>query len=100
MKVIVCRLRVGMALLCMIMAAATVFAQIDDGRITGGVEDQSKGAVKGATVKVTNERTGDVRTVAASDDGSFSVAPLKPSFYTVSISADVFSSAEMKNVQV
>src|SRR5262245_20692691 len=58
-------------------------AQSDAGRISGTVRDQSNAIVAGATVTVTNEKTGEARTVQSNDQGYFLVAPLKPSTYTI-----------------
>jgi hypothetical protein len=72
----------------------SVAAAQSDGRVSGTVRDQSNAFVAGATVKVRNEKTGEVRAVLSSDAGYFVVSPLKPSIYTVSAEKSGFSTIE------
>src|SRR4051794_39717315 len=65
-----------------------------DGRVSGTVRDQSNAFVAGATVKVKNEKTGEVRAALSNDAGYFVVSPLKPSTYTVSAGKPGFSTIE------
>jgi len=76
-----------------------VFGQSDSGRIAGQVTDQNGAIVPGATVTVKNERTGEERTATSSEDGTFIVAALKASTYSVTVSANGLS-AKASNLQV
>ncbi len=67
----------------------SAFAQ-GDGRIAGTVTDTAGAVVPGATVTITNEATGDVRTATSSAQGSFLIVALKPSTYTVAVSSSNF----------
>ena len=100
MKPIFSRVRVAVVVLCIAGGAAGAFSQVDSGRITGTVQDPSKAAIMGATVVVTNERTGEEHTYTTSADGSFLASPLQPSFYTIAVSKDGFASAKITGVQV
>jgi len=71
-----------------------------DGRITGTVTDANGGVVSGATVTITNEQTGEARTVTAKNDGTFSVVALKPSQYTVVVNGGNFETTTKKGVSV
>ena len=51
--------------------------------ITGQVTDSTGAIVVGATVTVTDNATGNQRTVQTNEDGRFVVAPLAPGTYTV-----------------
>ncbi len=82
------------------LLAPAIFAQTDQGRISGRVTDANGAVVPGATVTVTNEQTGEVRMVTAKDDGSFFVVALKPSKYTISLAATNFETSTMKNIDV
>ena len=75
-------------------------AQTDTGRISGTVRDLAKAVIQGATVTVKNERTGEDRTVATNDHGSFLVSNLKPSTYSVRVSAPGFGNSETTGLQV
>ena len=76
------------------------FAQTDQGRIAGTVRDQNHAVVPGASVTVKNERTGDERTVATNDQGSYQISNLKPSIYTLRVGAPGFGNSEITGLQV
>src|SRR5262245_15086694 len=67
--------------------SGVALAQIDQASVSGTVHDQNKAVVTGATVTVKNDRTGDVRTATAKEDGSFTIRNLKPSTYTITVTA-------------
>src|SRR5262249_6468150 len=75
-------------------------AQVDQARITGVVRDPNNAVVPGATITVKNERTGDVRTTTSKEDGSFVVVNLKPSLYTIRVTAANFAKSEYTNVEI
>lgn len=75
-------------------------AQIDQGRIAGTVTDANGGVVSGASVTVTNEKTGEVRTVSAKADGTFLVVALIPTRYTVAASAANFETTTRKSLDL
>ncbi len=85
-------------LISIFFAAASVLAQSDTARLTGTVVDANGAAVAGAAVTLTNERTGESRTVTARDDGTFIVPALQPAMYTIKASAPNFEPATRKNV--
>ena len=75
----------------------TVLAQTE-GRVSGSVRDQSGAFVAGASVTVKNERTGDTRTAVSSERGTFLIAALKPSTYTIRVEKPGFSPLEYANM--
>src|SRR5262249_14145789 len=75
-------------------------AQIDQARITGVVRDQNNAIIPGATITVKNERTGEVRTTTANQEGSFTVTNLKPSLYTIQVTATNFTKSEYTGVEI
>jgi hypothetical protein len=88
------------ALTIQLLMPIASFAQTDQGRITGVVCDQNKAVIAAATVAVKNERTGEERTITTNDQGSYLVAGLKPSVYTVRTVAPGFGTSEMTGLQV
>jgi hypothetical protein len=70
------------------------WAQVDMGRITGTVHDQSGAFVVGATVTVKNEKTGEERTATTNQDGYYLVTGLKASNYTIRVTSDKFAATE------
>jgi len=94
-------------LLNILFALTTLFglpgvmlAQVDQARITGVVRDQNNAVVSGATITVRNERTGDIRTTTSNQEGGFTVSNLKPSLYTIQVTAANFGKAEYTSVEL
>jgi hypothetical protein len=75
-------------------------AQIDQARITGVIRDQNNAMIPGATITVKNERTGETRTTASNQDGTFAISNLKPSLYTIQVTAANFAKAEYTSVEL
>ena len=83
-------------------AAATVATPAVAQTITSGVEgqvaDESGAAIPGATVTVTDTRTGQTRTLTAGADGNFRVGSLVPGGpYTVTATAPGFEGQTVEN---
>lgn len=78
------------------------FAQTSTGRISGTIADQAGGAISGAKVIITNERTNAERTAESNADGNFTVSGLDPSTYSIKVSQQGFADNEVKglNLQV
>jgi hypothetical protein len=63
---------------------ATLFAQLQSGRILGTVYDPQHAGIPGATVVVTNLATNIAKTVITDSEGNYVVTPLDPGNYRVS----------------
>ena len=81
------------------LAGTAAFAQTDTGRIAGTVADQNGGVVPGATVTIRNNATGEERTAISTAEGIYSVAALRASDYTITVSA-LGLTAKVENVKV
>lgn len=92
-------IRTIVLLACVMVFAAAGYAQFRAG-IQGTVTDTTGAAVKGATVKVTNQETGASQEVTTGDTGFYSVAHLAPGLYTVAVSFTGFKTNVIKDVQV
>jgi hypothetical protein len=86
--------------LAFMLAAIAASAQSDQGRLRGTVHDQTKAVVPGATITVRNERTGEERTAATDERGSYLVTNLRPSLYTIEANAPQFAAARAAGVQI
>ncbi len=98
-------IRSGAALLILLLAccglATTARAQVLYGSLTGSVQDKTGAIIPGASVTVTNQGTGEVRAVTASQSGDYSVLDVLPGVYTVSIPANgSFAPYAEKNIQI
>src|SRR5437868_1204560 len=80
------------------MALGLVYAQTDAARLAGTVTDTSGAVIPGASITVTNERTGQSRKVQTNENGQYLVTPLPPSQYTVTAESKGMSNAEFKGL--
>lgn len=98
------KLRYSIAASLMAIGAATAIAapaqaqQITTG-IQGQVSDDNGAAIGGATVIVTDTRTGAARTLTTGADGRFNTSGLTTGGpYTVSVTADAFEGQTLQNI--
>jgi hypothetical protein len=84
--------------LAILLASVPLFAQGNAGRILGVINDQSGGAVSGATVTVTDVQRGTTRTLAADVTGAYNAPNLLPSTYTVRADFKGFKAVERQNI--
>ncbi|MCS7023437.1 MAG: TonB-dependent receptor [Bryobacteraceae bacterium] len=78
-------------LLTVLLGARTLLAQTSSGAINGVVLDPSGAVVPGALVRLIGAETGDlVRELTTGPDGNFSAPLLRPSIYTIEVSAPGF----------
>src|SRR4029079_5652525 len=84
------------ALLAAIAVATPAPAQ-DTGVIAGTVVDASAGVLPGVTVTLTNENTGDVRTLVSNERGEFSFRAVTPGSYSVKVELAGFRTIEHRN---
>src|ERR1043166_7756673 len=81
-------LLIAVATVCFIqLPGHAVHAQQDQGRIGGVITDSQGALVPGASIVVKNEKTGEERTATSTDSGSYSIAGLRPSLYSVTATA-------------
>lgn len=97
-KFVVCLL----AALALIMACSGIaFSQEITGSIAGNVKDQNGGAVKGATVTVTDPATKQVvRSTTTNDEGQFTARDLHAQIFDVTVEATGFKKRIQSKVQV
>jgi hypothetical protein len=74
-----------------LFAAASAFAQIFPGRITGTVRDARGATVAGATVKLANPSTGLERTITTDETGDFNFPELALGTFQLTVSKDGFN---------
>jgi Carboxypeptidase regulatory-like domain/TonB-dependent Receptor Plug Domain len=70
------------------------------GALTGIVTDNSGAVIQEARVRVINEATGAVRTVASRQNGSYSVPLLPPGIYRVEFSRNGFKTAVKPGLEI
>lgn len=87
------------ALLALFCACA-MFAQRDLATLVGTVTDPSGGVIANATVTLTENDTNEIYTLKTNSAGEYIRPALKPSTYSISVSAPGFKKAEQKNVEL
>lgn len=92
--------RVLLAVLIVVAGVSPVTAQTSFGLVGGRVTDDTGGVLPGATVTVTNVRTGAVHTAITNAQGLYRVANLNPSEYTVRVDMAGFGSVQREKVVV
>src|SRR3984893_4456494 len=95
----VLHLTAGMMMLFFLICLP-IFSQTNQGRIQGGVFDQTGGAIAGASVSVTDVARGVAQTLTTDSAGQYSAVSLVPSTYTVRAEAKGFKTVEHTNVLV
>jgi outer membrane receptor protein involved in Fe transport len=79
---------------------ATGWAQLTRGSIAGTVKDNSGALMPGVTVIITNNATGQVRTVVTNESGFYRAPALEPGTYTVRSELQGFKVQENREVPV
>jgi hypothetical protein len=86
-----------LALFALLFTSA-LFAQRDLATLVGTVTDATGGVVANATVTLTEAGTGEVYTLTTNSAGEYIRPALKPSTYSISVSAPGFKKAEQKDI--
>ncbi len=76
------------------------FAQVDEGSITGLVQDPSGAVVPGAQVTLLNTDQGITLSTTTNSGGEYTFSPVRIGHYTVSVTAAGFSKTEQQNLSV
>jgi Carboxypeptidase regulatory-like domain/TonB-dependent Receptor Plug Domain len=95
--------RLLMVLFCTLILLPTdsILAQfLDQGAISGTVQDQSGAVIPGAQITLLSPDTGFKLTTNADRSGAFVFSPIKIGNYTMSVSAQGFENAVQKNITV
>ena len=92
----------GLLMLCLaLVSASTLRAQVLYGTLTGTVQDKTGAVVPNASVELTSQETGEVRTTQANANGEYRFVNVLPGQYTESVkAAGSFSGFTEKNIAV
>ena len=88
------------ALVAAFFMCLPVSAQLNTGRVSGAVTDQSGGAIAGAKVTVTEVATGVARNLVSDSAGQYGAPNLNPGIYTIRVEFMGFQTIDRENVQV
>lgn len=77
--------------------SSITFGQQDTGQLNGTVRDQNDAVVAGASVKITNAKTGAEKTTTTNSDGYYLITSVYPGEYNVTVSSKGFSDTKAKS---
>lgn len=79
------------AVLVMVLAASFVWAQVENGTISGTVRDTSGASVSGATITAHNTATSAERSTTSGDNGQYNIPGLAAGIYEVTVTSTGFA---------
>jgi hypothetical protein len=91
--------KVFLLLAAVCLTALTALAQANNGRLIGTVSSPD-GLVPNATVTITDNQTGRVRTLTTSSEGAFALPQLEVGTYTVQVTAPGFKTYTANEVKI
>ncbi len=91
-------LRWAATILAVLSLAALTYGQVTVGRISGVVTDQSGAVVEGATVTLTEPRSGATAQAATSDNGSYVFSSVAPGSYILTVEKPGFATRREEGV--
>lgn len=88
------------AFFLLLMHTQPVFGQVDEGSISGLVQDPSGAVVPNAQVELLNTDQGITLSTTTSGSGEYTFSPVRIGHYTLSVTAPGFSKTTQENLQV
>jgi hypothetical protein len=90
-----------LACVCLLLGLAPgAFAQVDEGSITGTIQDSSGAVVANAHVTLTNTDQGIKLEALTGSNGSYTFNPVRIGHYSLSVTAPGFETTTQKNIVV
>jgi hypothetical protein len=77
-----------------------VLAQTPTATLVGRITDATRASIVGASVKVRNVETNEVRAIESRVDGEFTAADLRPGFYEITVEKDGFKTARDRSIEL
>jgi hypothetical protein len=88
----------AIALLCVVSVTSRAFGQVDEGTITGTVEDSTGAVVPGAQVTLLNTDVGLKLESTSNGSGVYTFTPIRIGHYTVTVTASGFAKTTQSNI--
>ena len=82
------------------LICAPLFSQLNTGRISGAITDQTGGVIAGANVSVIDVARGETRSLITDSAGLYAAPNLNPGTYTVRAEFQGFRTLDRENVVV
>src|SRR5262245_33431372 len=91
---------VALLVLVAVLSPVPSSAQFDSGQISGFVRDSQEGALPGATVTVTNARTGTKRSVVTNSTGFYVIPDIPVGIYDVTVELQGFKKFSQPGIRL
>jgi hypothetical protein len=91
---------IPLAILLTMFLAPASFAQVLYGSIVGNVNDNSNAVVAGATVKITNKATNQIRETVTNESGGYTFTAVQTGTWEISVSKQGFKTVTNANIIV
>ena len=88
------------ALFLLLMQSQRVFGQVDEGSISGLVQDPTGAVVPNAQVTLLNTDQGITLTTTTNGGGEYTFSPVRIGHYSITVTAPGFSTTTQQNLQV
>jgi hypothetical protein len=88
------------AFFLLLIQGQRLFGQVDEGAITGTVQDPSGAVIPSAQVTLLNTDQGLTLTTTTNGSGEYTFSPVRIGHYSVSVTAPGFTTTNQKNLQV
>jgi hypothetical protein len=92
--------RIGWVTILVATLCLSIYGQTTSGTLTGTVFDPTGATVPGVMITATNDATGVVSSTTATSTGQYRINNLPGGKYTITATADGFTKAQIKNVDV
>ena len=90
----------SLVLCLLVFSTQHLFGQVDEGALTGVVQDPTGAVIPGAVVTLVNTDQGLSLQAKAGDNGSFTFSPVRIGHYKLTASAPGFSATTQENITV
>jgi hypothetical protein len=84
----------------LLVSGRSLFAQVDEGSISGAVQDPSGAVIPSAQVTLLNTDQGLTLTTTTNSGGEYTFSPVRIGHYSVSATAPGFTTTNQQNLQV
>ncbi len=84
----------------LLVSHQSLFAQVDEGSISGAVQDPTGAVIPGAQVTLLNTDQGLTLTTTTNSGGEYTFSPVRIGHYSVSATAPGFTTTNQQNLQV
>ena len=90
-----------LAIVCILLVQSKpIYGQVDEGAITGTVQDPSGAVIPNADVVLLNTDQGRTLQTKSDASGGYTFSPVRAGHYTVTVSAQGFAKTTQKNITV